>query len=61
MPSARTPTTSKRWTTALSAEAARMADDVAEADQHRAEEAEQAESVVPASAIHSPSSVEHAG
>ena len=38
MPSARTPTTSNRWMTALSAEALRPADDAGEGDQHGAEE-----------------------
>ena len=42
MPSARTPTTSKRWTTALRRKRLRALGDVVEADQRRAEEAEQA-------------------
>ena len=47
MPSARTPTTSKRWTTALSRKRFGPADDVGEADQRRAEEAEQADQGAP--------------
>ena len=43
IPSARTPTTSKRWTTALRRKRLRPADDIGEADQRRAEEAEQAD------------------
>ena len=60
MPSARTPTTSKRWMTAFTRKRFGPADHVGEGDQRRAEEAEQADQGPPVSATHSPSSLRHA-